>query len=236
MNQEIRTRVQQAVAQIPKPWIAAFDADGTLWDTDVGESFFEYQIQNSGLKLPPNPWAEYLDKKAIHPPTAYLWLAQINQGQRVETVRAWAEKCYLSEEPFPFFPAQKSLIQFLIGLGVKVYVVSASVKWSVEPAARRLGIPPEQVLGVATTEESLILTKERSGPITWKEGKVEALYEATGGVRPILVSGNTTGDLPLMETATSVQIAVSSRNSIVPEAEAQLKEIALKRNWFYHQF
>ena len=45
--------------------IAAFDADGTLWDTDLGENFFQYQIEYKQIPLPPEPYEYYLNKKEI---------------------------------------------------------------------------------------------------------------------------------------------------------------------------
>ena len=42
---------------------AAFDADGTLWDTDLGENFFNYQIDQKQVPLPANPFQHYLEMK-----------------------------------------------------------------------------------------------------------------------------------------------------------------------------
>ncbi|MCS6837608.1 MAG: haloacid dehalogenase, partial [Bdellovibrionaceae bacterium] len=61
--------------------IAAFDADGTLWDTDVGEGFFQFLIDQRAISLPPDPWAVYLSKKRVNALDAYFWLAEILIGQ-----------------------------------------------------------------------------------------------------------------------------------------------------------
>src|SRR5258708_6380902 len=72
--------------------IAAFDAYGTLWDTDIGETFFLHQIKNCALpNMPKDPWKHYHDLKEVDRIRAYYWLAQINMGQKLSQVRSWAQ-------------------------------------------------------------------------------------------------------------------------------------------------
>src|SRR6266404_5671256 len=72
--------------------IAAFDADGTLWNTDLGEAFFHYQIKNKLVPLPPDPWGEYNRMKDhVSHTAAYVWLAQVLKGVPLTKVREWAE-------------------------------------------------------------------------------------------------------------------------------------------------
>ena len=190
--------------------VAAFDADGTLWDTDVGENFFQYQIDHRLVPLPSDPWHHYKSLKKKSPPEAYLWLAQINKGVPFKQVRDWAEQAVKASEPLPFFPEIQKLIQFLISKKVQVYVVTASIKWSVEPAARRLGISHEHVLGVKTAIDNNLVTDHQEGVITYRHGKPEALLEATGEVRPFLCVGNTEGDQKLIESSTDIRLCVRS--------------------------
>ena len=56
----INTALDYALAKDAEP-VAAFDADGTLWDTDLGEAFFHYQIDNKLVSLPSEPWSHYQD-------------------------------------------------------------------------------------------------------------------------------------------------------------------------------
>ena len=217
----------------PKPWIAAFDADGTLWDTDLGELFFDYEIRHSRLSLPSDPWLHYLTTKKTDTPKAYLWLAQINAGVPLSTVRDWAEKAYTGLNPFPIFDFQKRLIQFLLQEEFEIYIVTASVKWAVEPGARRLGVPIENVLGITTATESGLVTALQEGPITWREGKATALLARTAQVHPILCAGNTTGDTALLETASDVRLAVLSQQpgEHLYATEMELQKIATERSW-----
>src|SRR3954467_5588788 len=82
--------------------VAAFDADGTLWNTDLGEALFNYQIKNKLVPLPPSPWEHYHEMKdGISKRAAYLWLAQINKGLPIQTVRHWASEAVNALHPVP---------------------------------------------------------------------------------------------------------------------------------------
>ena len=151
-----------------EPIIAAFDADGTLWDTDLGENFFQYQIDQKSVELPANPFSYYLElkKKNQDPREAYLWLAQINKGQNITDVRHWSQSAFDDLQPFPLFSEQKKLIDLFLENQVQVYIVTASVSWAVEPGARALGIPIENVIGVETRIKENLVTLEPVFPIT----------------------------------------------------------------------
>jgi phosphoserine phosphatase len=226
--------------QANKHPVAAFDADGTLWDTDLGESFFKYQIKNKLLMgLPKRPWEHYRKwKESGDPRPAYLWLAQINQGHTLEQVRSWAEENVKDLEPLPIFEAQRSLIELLQKNKVDIFVVTASVKWAVEPGARRLGIPLDKVLGIKTQVIKGLVSDQQDGLITYREGKAEALLQASGGRLPFLSCGNTLGDLSLLEKATRVRLAVGAAPSghELFDAEERLRHEATTRNWHTHRF
>ncbi len=218
---------------------AAFDADGTLWATDMGESFFRYQFENNLLNdLPENPWDFYTKFHSTQPEAAYLWLAQINKGQPLEQVRKWAKQCAENHSQLGLFTGQKNLINFLQQLGVEVYVVTASIKWAVEPAAEYVGIPKENVLGIQTQIIEGVISEQQEGPITYKEGKIEALLKVSQGKPPFFVSGNSSGDLPLLEASTHLRLVVSSAspNSHMFNVEQEMINIARERNWYHYRF
>jgi HAD superfamily phosphoserine phosphatase-like hydrolase len=242
--QEFWTQLDEALKKEIKAFgerpIAAFDADGTLWDTDLGENFFKWQIKNSGLKnLPADPWKHYRDwKESGDPRPAYMWLAQINQGQSFKQIKAWAEEAVKSIDPLPIFPEQKKLIQWFESRGVEVFIITASVKWAVEPGAKRFTIDSDHVLGVATAIERHIITDKALGPITYREGKLEALLERTNGRKPFFSCGNTMGDITLLQGATQMALAVGAAQEgqeLFP-TEEKLRAEALKANWFIHRF
>lgn len=231
LDEELRTN--------PRP-IAAFDADGTLWDTDLGESFFKYQIANSKLPgLPTDPWRHYRDwKESGDPRPAYLWLAQINAGQKIAQVKSWARESVAQSSPLPVFHEQKKWIEHMLSRGVEVYVVTASIKWAVEPGAARLGLPEDRVIGIRTRVMDGIVGSEQEGPISYREGKVEALLHATGGRLPFFSSGNTMGDFALLGAATRLAMAVGAapEGHELWKTEDELRSHAAEKGWLAHRF
>ena len=223
-----------------KPLVAAFDADGTLWDTDLGENFFQYEIDHHLVPLPGDPWKHYLDMKKINndPRAAYAWLAQINANQKLETVKEWAQKAFDHIKPQPIFSEQKKLIQFLLENNVKVFIVTASIKWAVEPGARALGLSDENVIGIETEINNHLISEKVINPITYRQGKVDALLIKTNSTLPFLASGNTMGDFELLQSATHLKLAVSaaSRDDKLFKTENELQNLATQNNWWSHRF
>lgn len=235
----IHASIDKALLQNPRP-IAAFDADGTLWDTDLGESFFRYKIDRNLVELPEDPWNHYFELKKKHgdPRTAYLWLAQILKGQKIDQVQTWAQESVKALAPVPVFEEQKKLIETFKSRGVQVYIVTASIKWAVEAGAALVGLTPDDVIGIETDVQDGVVTDRPQGIITHREGKAEALLHATGGKKPFFCSGNTMGDLELLECSTDLKLAVSaaSRDDRIFRTEDDLQKLAMERGWLHHRF
>jgi phosphoserine phosphatase len=219
--------------------VAAFDADGTLWDTDLGEMLFGYQVRNKVVPLPEDGWAHYnwLKEHASHP-EAYLWLAQINKGVPLVQVRKWAEAAVAESDPLPIFSAQQAVLAKLRELEVEVYIVTASITWAVEPGARRLGLRDDQVIGIETFVENGVVTDQQKGVITYREGKAEAILARTGGVAPYFCSGNTEGDKWLLECATALRLVMSASpvGSENWSTESVMLGLAAERGWLSHRY
>lgn len=235
--------------------VAAFDADGTLWDRDAGEAFFQWQLDNCQFSnLPADPWAHYRNWKKKDPHGAYGWLAQISAGAPLSTVRTWAEACYRSHQPWPVFRSIRGLFEKLHEQGFEIFVVTASVKWAVEPMALHLlGVPHDHVLGVETdcvvgasatnpSSEELIVTDRVRLPITYRQGKVDALLKATGGRKPAIAAGNTIGDIALLESATDLKLMIQSQSPLISEdaelaaSEKKLRDHGRPLGWRLHAF
>lgn len=237
--EQIKNAIHQAIENLSTPPIAAFDADGTLWATDMGESFFKYQLSNNFINgLPKDPWLHYKKMHKENPRAAYLWLAQINAGKSLKDVRECAQRCLLNHPNLELFSGQKEIIKYLQSLGAKIYIVTASIKWAVEPAAALYDIPYENVIGVQTRVENDLVTTEQLGPITWREGKPEGLLQATNGIKPFFAAGNTPGDLSLLECSTHIRFALNSASPEHPlyKSEKKLQDIAKEKGWFFHSF
>lgn len=220
--------------------IAAFDADGTLWNTDLGENFFRWQIRQKVLSgLPIDPWNHYWTwKDSGDPRPAYLWLAQINSGHSLRQVRSWAQSAVDSISPLDIFPDVSRIIRYLQAEKVSIYIVTASVRWAVEPGAAALGISEDHVLGIETAVRQGEVTDEPAGTITYREGKVKALLAATQGNPPFFSCGNSIGDDALLRCSSHLRLAVSAapEDSQLFGSEEKLREIAQSQSWLYHRF
>lgn len=235
----IKAKIDDALSVTPEPWFAAFDADGTLWDNDAGNKFFDYEINNKLLDLPADPWAHVYKIKDQSPESAFLWLAQIHKNKNIKEVRAWAKKCFEQEKNYPYHQSTKDLVEYLQFKGIEIVVVTASVKWSVEPVCVPLGITEENILGVKTKiSPDGTITDIQDGPITYKNGKTSAFLEHTNNIKPLLAVGNTTGDLQLIELATHIRLAVASAtpDSKIYKSEVELQNYAQKNGWIRHSF
>lgn len=233
----INTTLDEILKEDSAP-IAAFDADGTLWDIDLGETLFQYQIDNNLVKLPDQPWEYYENYKIRDIKKAYLWLAQICEGKKLEQVHQWAVEAVKKQSPLPIFPAQHKLIKLLLSRGVKVFIITASVKWAVEPGAESLGLTKDSVIGIETEVKDGLVTANQKGIITYRDGKVEALLKVTNGKKPFLCAGNTMGDFMLLQNATHLSLAVSAapENEVLFKTESELYQNAVKNGWLTHRF
>ncbi|MCB0309517.1 MAG: haloacid dehalogenase-like hydrolase [Bdellovibrionales bacterium] len=233
--EEVKKRVIRSVERGATP-VAAFDADGTLWEIDMGEVFFEYQIENNLLPgLRKDAFAHYFSLFKTHSPqTAYLWLAQINKGVSPEQMLNWSRECAKKTE-VPFISFQKELVDFFHEHQIEVFVVTASIRYAVAGAAEMLGIDFDHVLGVDVEVRENLLTDEQRGPITWKEGKMLALQNRLNGRKPVFCSGNTMGDLHLLEFSSDVRlvIAKASIDHKNYATEHELMSLAQERDWFF---
>lgn len=234
-TEKLKNRIENARKTVSGPAVAAFDADGTCWFSDVGRDFFDHQVKQAFFPSEKvYQWTDYeaLEAKDIN--LGLAWMAQILAGFSLDKVRSFAEKCINWSIP-NYIEHQKEVIALLNKLDVDVYIVTASVKWSVEPAAEVMGIKSENVIGVETSIKDGLITDELSGPVTWREGKVDALLKATGGVNPFFVSGNTMSDVPLLHSSTALRSLMHSAKDgeDLFNTENQALELAKEQDWHF---
>ncbi len=221
------------------PQYAAFDADGTCWFNDVGREVFLHQCQN--IYKGKWTWDDYVKRELANVEEALWWMAEINAGRRPEDVIQDAKDTMLARKSLKLIPSTKKLIQFLQERSVEVYMVTASVAWSVVPAAAEIGIDREHILGVETKVDSKgLITKERHIPLTWTHGKAEAILKATKGRAPMLCGGNSISDIYLLDTSCKFKMGIRSvdPDESLFDRENELMALCKQRNWphfDYHQ-
>lgn len=163
------------------PLVAAFDCDGTLWSGDVGESFFDWEL-NSGKVVSP-----HLDQPMRARHAAYkrgevdettMCGEMVTMHQGVTDARLMDAAISFFDEYFvaQIFPEMLELVRRLHKDGCEVWAVSSSNEWLIRAAMRHFDIPATRVLAGKVELENGIATDRLirlpSGP-----GKPQALRE-----------------------------------------------------------
>jgi len=109
-----------------------------------------------------------------------------------------------------FIRESVQLISALKKRGFQIWAVSGSNKWSVEPVFRKLGVPPERVIGIELASRNGVFTSEVLEPIPIRSKKVDALRQRQKDI-PLLVASDSRNDIPLFKYASALRILVNSR-------------------------
>ncbi len=164
--------------------VAAFDCDGTLWEGDSGERFFDWELRQGGIV------SDALDKPMRARYAAYT-RGEVDEttmcGEMVTMHRSVSElKVLDAARRFfdEFFDAQvfvemRELVRRLQENGCEVWTVSSTNEWVIRAAMKRFGVPETRVLAAKVEVKDGIITdrliRVPSGP-----GKPEALREVVG--------------------------------------------------------
>ncbi len=220
MCRALRGAPQMSEAVSP---VAVLDADGTIWEDDIGEDMFEWLAGTERLKVevpPEGLFAHYKARVAADADEGYAWMATQLAGFELRELEALCMSYYREHYASKVFEAQAGLIDMLHREGWDVWAVSASPRWMVQAGVLDLGIPFDRVLGIETHVEEGKLTDRLIFPITSGEGKVEAIKKRIGR-RPALAVGNSMGDFPMLCFASEVAITINPSEELQVEAQSR---------------
>lgn len=226
-----RTTLERALSRTDTRRVACFDADGTLWDEDLGEAFLRWLVAGRLLKTidcTSDVWGEYERRVHASRSQGYAWAVELMAGLAEDDVLHWSRQ--LAHAWPNYRPAMLELAHGLMSEGFEVWIVSASNRWSIHAAAERMRFPVERALGIQSKVAAGLLTNEVRRPLTSEGGKVDVITQ-TIGVRPMLAFGDSMGDFAMLEHAEHPLIA--TRVGRKPNA---LVEHALKHGWPIHEF
>ena len=242
---EVEARLEAALGLAPGGVLAS-DADGTIWDGDVGIELFEALLREEAVReearealgdeaaslgLPREG-----DANALAAALYDAYRSDRYAHDRAFAMMAWAFAGYgrVELEAFidrvlggPSFaarvrPAMRSLFDWAKGRGVEVFVVSASARPIVEVAVRALGIEPSHVAAMTTamSDEGVVLPR-LDGPIVYGEGKLAALAALRGGSAGVVLGafGDSAYDAALLRAA-QVPVAVTPARPLVALASS----------------
>lgn len=205
--------------------VAVFDADGTLWRNDLGEGLFQWLINNrklNGVDYSKDIYREYEELVRKDPGVGYKRAVTIMKGIIEKDLRQWSNDFFQNQFKHNVFSEQKELIKNLQTAGVRVWIVSASNRWTIEEAAPYMGIDPSNVIAMKTEVIKGKITDTFIPPILYGRGKVDAIKKYIGD-RVHFVSGNSMGDYEMLDFA--------SEFSLVINPDEALLKLAEKKNW-----
>jgi HAD superfamily phosphoserine phosphatase-like hydrolase len=231
---EFQDAVLKSLAVRADRKVACFDADGTLWNEDIGEAMFRWMAAGSLLhgvepsRDPFDVWAEYESRVRKNRAEGYGWAVQCMATHSETEVRRWSRQLAVAWPNYR--PEMVGLIGGLGQAGYEVWIVSASNSWIIQAAAPLVGVDPARGLGIHVEVVNDKLTGTLVQPLTCGAGKVTAIHEK---IRkdPDIAVGDSMGDLELLESARH-PLVVGRRD----RAAGEIFSIASKRRWPTHLF
>ena len=213
--------------------LAVFDADGTIWADDIGETHL-HVLSDGGLVSPSKGHEtllhEYAHRCAEDVHDAYAWGARILAGMDEGLLIESAKEAWARHKP-RLLPPMASIVRALIAAEVDVWVVSASNRWIIEAAVAELGVPAQRVIAVDLEREGGSLSNRVVEPMPNGEGKVGAI-DARIGRRPTIAFGNSVHDVPMLKSAT-LGVCVLATGPLEPQLKPELESIRAEQRWFY---
>lgn len=180
---------------------ACFDADGTLWNEDIGEAFFRWLI--AGDLLPTvdctrDVYAEYEARVRADRAEGQSWAVRCMAGLPEADVVRWSRQMAAAWPNYR--PEMAGLVRALGAAGWDVWIVSATNRWTVSEASDYVGVARSHVIGMEVEVVDGRLTDRAVLPLTCLSGKVEAIAKRV--TTPIdLAVGDSPGDLDLLQAA-----------------------------------
>ncbi|MEZ4264758.1 MAG: HAD family hydrolase [Myxococcota bacterium] len=212
--------------------LVVFDADGTLWDGDLGEVHLS-SLGREGLVAAPagydTPFAAYMARCAVDASEGYAYAAELMAGLTESTVvasaqRAWAShRGYLLSQVRAIFDAARAVAE--------VWIVSASNGYAIRAAAAELGLPPGRVIAMTNRVVGEELQPEILQPRPNGAGKVRCI-EAAIGRQPTVAVGNSLHDGAMLDAAElGVLVRAVGQGGETPEWSEALRLRAERGAW-----
>jgi phosphatidylglycerophosphatase C len=231
---EILARMEAELPGLPGAVLAS-DADGTLWDGDVGVELFEALLAMRGAREAARRALAVEvrsigmdvggDAPALMAALYEAFAADRYPHDRAFAMMAWGFAGWRRDELGALCarvldagriearvrPELCAIFRWAEERGVPAYVVSASPIAMVEAAVARLGIPVTGVVAMTpAVDEGGAILPRLAGPIVYGEGKLAALEQARPGARGALIGafGDSAYDAAMLRAA-RVPVAVT---------------------------
>ena len=250
---EIITRLDAALAHAGGHGVLATDADGTIWDGDVGVDLFEALLAADGVReaareallvecascgvtaqgsptaVARTLYAVFASEGYAHE-RAFAMMAWVFAGWTADEVSAFAAKV-LDEGRIEarIRPEMKAIFGWAQASSVPIYVVSASPIAIVTLGALRLGVPVAAALAMTPALDAHgVLLPRLAAPAVYGPGKILALERASVTASLLGAFGDSAYDAEMLRAA-RVPVAVTPSPGLVALLPAIDRAVVLAR-------
>ncbi len=193
--------VGAAIERAGEDALVVFDADGTLWDGDLGEVHLDHLGREGLVRAPEgfrSPFDAYVARCRVNASEGYAYAASLMAGLTEATVAASADRAWSAHRPY-LLPKVRAIFDAARATA-EVWIVSASNRYAVRAGAADLGLAPDRVIAMTNRVVGDVLQAEILTPQPNGAGKVRCI-EATIGRRPTVAVGNSLHDGEMMDWA-----------------------------------
>lgn len=212
----------------------AFDADGTLWSTDVGDALFEAAVSHVSIREEARPRLAALAREhrlaedgtpsAIAARLFAAFLGGRIEEKRIAEMLVWCYAGWRRDDWWEFarvtlagdrlrpayYVPTLQILRWALDQGLRCLVVSASPQPAVEAGVAALGITPANVRAARARIEHETVLPELAAPLPWGQHKVVEARARAGNAAWIASFGDSAFDFELLRAA-RIGVAVRAK-------------------------
>lgn len=243
-NQKIESFLNSTII-IKERKVAVFDCDGTL----LGQSPY-YLADEAIYDFAENGFAHKKDSLSIakmkivnemmesdNVSDNYLQLRiDFLSGLTPEVIEQIGNRCFHEKYQNKMYPEMRELLANLQAYGFELWVLSASPEILYQKFVHEnLGIPKNRILGVKSVISNGKVTNQIIHPIPQDKGKAEAIHTFIKA-RPLLVCGNSRGDLEMMNESVGMKLIINPDNEHIQKGKEAgfMNGYTVKQYWDQH--
>ena len=243
-NQQIESFLNSTII-IKERKVAVFDCDGTLLGQTpyylADEAIYEFAENEFAHKKDSLSRAKMniIDKmlRSDNVSEYYLQLRiDFLDGLTPEVIEQIGNRCFHEKYQNKIYPEMRELLANLQTYGFEIWVLSASPELLYQEFVHEnLGIPKNRILGVKSVISHGKVTNQMIHPIPQNEGKADAIQTFIKA-RPLLVCGNSRGDLEMMNESVGIKLIVNPDNGQIQKGvgAGDMNGYTVKQYWNQH--
>lgn len=222
--------------------VAIFDCDGTLFGQVpyylADEALFGFAQKTYGNRTD----KEAKEKMAIVDDMLHgkdnVGIAYVQKrvrffaGLSPDEISTIGNDCYHEKFQGKFYPEMKEFLANLQEYGIEIWVLTASPEFLYQRFVHeQLGIPVDRIIGVKSAVRNGKTTDELVMPTPQDWGKAETIHTFIKA-RPIIVGGNSRGDMEMMDESVGLKLMVNPDNVKIEKEHARNMEgMTVKQYW-----